>query len=166
MHPLVCCKEHNTNRHDIYDLCDTNEIGEVGSLASITFKLKSLFVHRRLCSITAGFINKRRSLRPTLYFEKPDGLTSSLMCAMMPAACQLPTILLPRNANATNATLNFLPHSMKSLLRQPIRAARRCELPGCVTNATLLRYNHHSRIEPIPRAHDWYPCGIVSDLLL
>jgi hypothetical protein len=31
MHPLVCCKEHNAYRHEIYNLCDTNEIGEVRS---------------------------------------------------------------------------------------------------------------------------------------
>ncbi|KZP17574.1 hypothetical protein FIBSPDRAFT_957028 [Athelia psychrophila] len=28
MQPLICCKEHNTTRHTIYDLCSTNEMGE------------------------------------------------------------------------------------------------------------------------------------------
>ena len=32
MHPIVCCKEHNTSRHDLHDLCATNDIGEVCNL--------------------------------------------------------------------------------------------------------------------------------------
>jgi len=28
MLPLICCKEHNTTRHTIHDICSTNEMGE------------------------------------------------------------------------------------------------------------------------------------------
>jgi len=28
MNPIVCCKEHDRSRRDIYDICETNDVGE------------------------------------------------------------------------------------------------------------------------------------------
>ena len=29
MNAIICCKEHSSYRRDLYDLCETNDVGEV-----------------------------------------------------------------------------------------------------------------------------------------
>ena len=57
MSAIVSCKDHDHNRRSIYDMCDTNEGGEVSNYNSITYiqKMRADFIHLVLSSVTRSY---------------------------------------------------------------------------------------------------------------
>jgi len=56
--PIICCKEHGVSRHGLYDLCETDEVGEVSSVMSLIHRRCSLS-ERASCKCIAGRTSKR-----------------------------------------------------------------------------------------------------------
>jgi len=113
---------------------------------------------RRLCNITAGFTNKRRSLRPMLSYERPGGLTLFSMCGMTPLSCQSLKTLPCRNGDATNVKLCSPRRSMSSRQLRARLLHKAMRPLGCATNATLLPYSR-----PQPSNQLWQnPWLVVS----
>jgi hypothetical protein len=70
MVPIVCCQEHENSKRELYDVCETDETGEVRVIPNCQ-PLALLTRYRRLpCKFIAELTNRRLSLRPMHYFGK------------------------------------------------------------------------------------------------
>jgi hypothetical protein len=156
MNAIVSCKEHDHSRRSIYDLCETNEGGEVSfpnslpiySLASrdiiqnrithhkpifpsfsTTLFRASLFTRRPFRS-TSSLTNRHKSDKLTDCYEKPDGSTPFSTPgpnpALLPQPPPHPNLDLPQVRNVTNAVRNIRP------LFTPHKPQNR----SCATNVT------------------------------
>jgi len=115
MSAIVSCKDHDHSRRSIYDICDTNEGGEVSNYNCITYIMQKmsadfiiyspiLSVSRFFSRLPSRFTSKPTSqLKPGKFmdcFERPVDLITSLITGLIqvhtqPRLLHLKYLLIP-----------------------------------------------------------------------
>ena len=123
MVPIVCCQEHDASKRVLFDMCETDETGEVMPLHAVSLPLRrtdlALFSlsffpasapcpwhSRPHCKHTAERTNARPCPRPTHYSGKPAASTPS---STRTASRSTPTALQNQITNATFARRSIRP---------------------------------------------------------
>ena len=72
MNAIVSCKEHDHSKRDIYDICETNEGGEVSIKALVNPTSLIIFDHRPRYKCIVKRTNRLLLVKPTHSCAKLD----------------------------------------------------------------------------------------------
>ncbi len=72
MNPIISCKDHDRSKRDVYDICETNEGGEVQCFAlSQISGIHQPFFCRQRCKSIVKHTNKQLSAKLMVFSAKP-----------------------------------------------------------------------------------------------